>query len=218
MAYIRPIERSSRNLITPEIYNSDIVGNMPFCAPKIFTAEGQLLTATAADTPALVAPGADGKVLLSNWVGENPMQFHKLAHPYSFCQRSSDASYSAGETRIDWDSIVSDDDSCITTGASWLYTVKQDGIYFINSYATIYDNATGTGNYAFIVLYLNGAAYMNYSYATSSSQSRQYHYVWICTYNWYDEGDEFYTTIKLSKAGTLLYANGQSWLSFLKVF
>lgn len=57
MAYVSPTTRTTGTLITAAIWNQDIVSNSQASVPDIFTAAGDTVYATAADTAGVLAKG-----------------------------------------------------------------------------------------------------------------------------------------------------------------
>jgi hypothetical protein len=63
MAYTAPSSRSTGDLITAAIWESDIRGNILLTAPALMTTKGDIVAATAANAPSRLAIGANDTVL-----------------------------------------------------------------------------------------------------------------------------------------------------------
>jgi hypothetical protein len=130
----------------------------------IVDAKGDLITATAADTPARLAVGTDGQVLTADSTAATGLKWGSLSTGFTGAKayRSTNLSVTGGTpTAITYPSEEFDTDSfhSISTNTSRMTVpTGKAGKYLIMGSASL-DNATG--NYGEIRIYKNGSALGN---------------------------------------------------------
>jgi hypothetical protein len=128
----------------------------------IVDAKGDLIGATAADTPARLAVGTDGQYLQADSTAATGLKWATLATGFVGCSvtrtntstsLTNGALYTVGFTSENYDTNSFHDNS--TNNSRITIPTGKGGKYYVNAF---FNNALGSvGSYAIIYLYLNGS-------------------------------------------------------------
>jgi len=131
---------------------------------SIVDAKGDLISATADNTPARLAVGADNTVLTADSSTATGLKWAAAASssgPAFSAQLTADQNpASTTQTKVIFNSEVFDTDGCYDPTTNYRFTPNKAGYYFIN--LVIIANA-GTSAFTFAYIYKNGSIY-RYSY------------------------------------------------------
>lgn len=144
-------------------HNAYLRDNLAAMAPDIFTTKGDLFVASGANAGDRLAVGVDSSVLVADSAETLGVRWDTASWGISYarCSMSSDQVIPANtQTVINFDTVISDTDSQVTTGAAWSFTPISAGYYLVVASALI---AAATNfnenNYAALYLFLNGSVY-----------------------------------------------------------
>lgn len=128
----------------------------------IVDAKGDLIAATANDTPARLAVGTNGQVLTADSTAATGIKWATqtaASGPAFFAYRDSTQSISAGTwTKVAFNQERFDTASNYDTTTNYRFTPTTAGYYQIN---TSVQTASSANNYSFVNIYKNGSGYIN---------------------------------------------------------
>jgi hypothetical protein len=145
MAYTAWVDRATGYVATAADWN--IIGaNFAAGVPDIFTTKGDLAVATAANAASPLAVGANGTLLTAASGEATGLSWSTPSAARSYARYNVSATRSMVHntaTIINYDTVVFDDDTAVTTGASWKFTVpaSHDGYFFVAASALLESNA-----------------------------------------------------------------------------
>ena len=160
MAYTAVPIVATGDLWTASNHNTYIRDNFAAGVPDIFTTKGDLAVASAADTAARLAAGANGQTLVADsaqalgikWDGG--IAAHCVVNPAQNILTDV-------ESLVRFDTETFDSHGCVTTGANWRFIAPVSGIYYVSTVLGFLSNSGwADGEIAYAKLYLNGASYI----------------------------------------------------------
>lgn len=128
-------------------------------AMDLVTTKGDILAATAADTLSRLAVGANGSTLVAASGEATGLEW--VAPVFAWYEVSETKALTSGATTIlDFDNVVGDTDSAVTTGASWKFTCPtgKGGVYMVVASCFLQSSANwGAGEYINLQLFVEAA-------------------------------------------------------------
>ncbi len=128
----------------------------------------------------------------------------------------------ATETRLDFEDLEYDQDSLVTTGASWKYTVPETGKYRVNALVTFAAFTPVNGTSLYMRLYKNsGASPVDQGprEILVADKVNSLHPVEYTSENEFVEGDELYMTVYHDGGGVkpLLASNETNYINIIRI-
>ncbi len=161
MAY-NPMTPKATGDIPNENDWNQIVDNFVAGIPDIFTTKGDIAIASAADVAGRLGVGSDGQVLIADSSEALGVKWGAIGSGGLIASAkvsSTKAVPTATATLIDFDTVIFDDGSDVTTGASWKYTAPSTGYYFVQAAITLESSASWEiGESLMIQVFKNGAS------------------------------------------------------------
>lgn len=166
MAYTIMTPKSTGDIPDGNDWNH-IVNNFISGVPDIFTTKGDIAVASAANSADRLAVGSDGHALIADTAETLGVKWAALGFAGAAAAAkvsSAKALASGSAVIIDFDTVIFDPGSDITTGAAWKYIAPTTGYYFVQAAATLQSSsAWGVGEYFRIDIYINGTLSVNLS-------------------------------------------------------
>jgi hypothetical protein len=172
MAYTEPTTRATLDVLHDTDWNAEIVDNFITSIPDIFTTKGDIGVGTGSKAMGRLGVGANGTSLTPAAAETTGMKWAAFAPVWCAAKRASNQPLGVDSLNIvNFDDIISDTGSYITTGAAWKFTPPADGIYLIalhlefadgtdtTAWREIGDTTSGYSSYASLSLYKNGSEY-----------------------------------------------------------
>jgi hypothetical protein len=165
MAYTPVFSRITGQSVSADEWGIYIKDNFAAGVPDIFTTKGDLAVGTAADTAARLGVGTTGYVLLCASAEATGLIWSALPLAVAAAAYSVSAELtlvSASHHIIDYSTLIYDDDTAVTVGAAWKYTVPaaKGGYFFVTATLLIKSStAWGEAETAILELYKNNALY-----------------------------------------------------------
>lgn len=161
MAYTVMTTKSTGDIPDETDWNH-IVNNFVAGVPDIFTTKGDIAVASAADAASRFGVGSNGQVLTADSGEALGVKWASvLSGLAARAKVSSTKSLTNGTTvLIDYDTVVFDTDSAVTTGAAWKFTVPvgKGGYYFVQASAVLESsNAWETDEYFKLEVFKNNS-------------------------------------------------------------
>lgn len=164
MAYSVMAPKSSGDIPDETDWNQ-IVDNFIAGVPDIFTTKGDLAVASAANIAGRLGVGSNGYALIADSGETLGIKWAALGFSgTAAAAKVSSAKLLASGTGaiVDFDTVIFDPGSDITTGASWKYTAPETGYYFVQAMATLQSSAAwGVNEYFRLDVYKNGTLVAN---------------------------------------------------------
>jgi hypothetical protein len=148
MAYTAWVNRATGYVALATDWN--IIGaNFAAGVPDIFTAKGDIAVATAADAASPLAVGANGTLLTAASGEATGLGWTTPSVARSYARYKISAEFALpnnAATLVNYDTVVYDDDTAVTTGAAWKFTVpaSHDGYFLVCASILIKSNANWT--------------------------------------------------------------------------
>ena len=128
----------------------------------IVDAKGDLIAATAADTPARLAVGTNGQVLTADSTASTGLIWASPAAASgpafrAFRNTSTQSLTSGTWTKVQFNAETFDTDSCFDSSTNYRFTPTKAGYYQIN--LNVYLSGTSNPGYILCSIYKNGSSY-----------------------------------------------------------
>jgi hypothetical protein len=153
-------------------------------APTIVDAKGDLIAATAADTPARLAVGTNGQVLTADSTASTGLAWAtptSSTGPLFRVRLSADQSITAATyVKVAWNTETYDTDNCFDSTTNYRFTPNKAGYYSLSSTLTLRGNAAAETacqiriNNATISTFGTGTVLNTFAYGDASSTDLYY--------------------------------------------
>ena len=168
-------------------------------AKTIVDAKGDLIGATAADTPARLAVGTNGQVLTADSTEATGLKWATPAGSsgpaFTAYRATSDQSVSASTyTKVQFNAESFDTDNCFDSTTNYRFTPNKAGYYQMNVSLNPYLSST---NFSALRPYFNGAGVRTYT-ADQAGQSQALVMSWLIYFNGSSDYMEVYVYTEAS--------------------
>lgn len=144
MTYTKIPKQTSGTLWDASEFNTYLKANFEAGDPDLFTTKGDIIAAEGADTAGRLGVGANNTYLAPASGETLGLVYEKFVGAYAsyYCSSAQTIEPTTGET-LDYDTVVLDEDSLVTTGAAWNYARPGTGHITLSLFCA--DVATSTG-------------------------------------------------------------------------